>query len=80
MLSSNQKGTKGVQVRSGRKYQKTGNQVTYISDFEKNLKDTLKPSVQFGCDTFPNELMRSNFKAKPIWNKIQKHSKNAAIC
>jgi len=24
MLSSNQKGTKGVQVRSGRKYQKTG--------------------------------------------------------
>ena len=61
-------------------YEKSGNQVPYISDFEKkNLKDAHKSSVQNGCDTFPNELVWFRFEAKPIWEKIQKHCKNAVI-
>ena len=59
---------------------KSGNLVPYISDFEKKKpKDAHKMSVQNGCDTFPNELMRFWFEAKPIWDNFQKHCKNAAI-
>ena len=64
----------------GLEYEKSGNQVPYISDFEKNLKDAHKNSVQNGCDTFPNELVWFHIEAKPIWEKIQKHCKNAVIC
>ena len=65
----------------GQESEKSGNQVPYISDFEKQkLKDAHKNSVQIGCDTFPNELMRFHFEAKPIWKNIQKHCKNAVIC
>ena len=64
----------------GLEYEKSGNQVPYISDFENNLKDALKQSVQIGCDTFPNELMRFHFEAKPIWKNIRKHFKNEVIC
>ena len=55
----------------GLEYEKSGNQVPYISDFEKNLKDAYKNYVQNGCDTFPNELMRFHIEAKPIWEKIK---------
>ena len=61
-------------------YEKSGNQVPYISDFEKHLKDAHKNSVQIGCDTFPNELVWFHFEAKPIWKNIQQHCKNAVIC
>ena len=54
----------------GLEYEKSGNPVPYISDFEKNLKDAHKHSVQNGCDTFPNELMRFHIEAKPIWDTI----------
>ena len=64
----------------GPEYEKSGNQVPYISDFEKNLKDAHRNSVQNGCDTFPNELVWFHFEAKPIWKKIQKHCKNVVIC
>ena len=47
----------------------------HISQIWKNLKDALKPSVQIGCDTFPNELMRFHVEAKPIWKEILKHCK-----
>ena len=57
----------------GLEYEKSVNQVPYISDFQKTLKDTHKSSVQNGCDTFPNELMRFHIGAKPIWEEIQKH-------
>ena len=36
-------------------------------------------SVQNGSDAFPNELMRFRNEAKPIWDTIQKHCKNAVI-
>ena len=64
----------------GLEYEKSGNQVPYISDFEKNLKDAHKQSVQNGSDTFPNELVWFHVEAKPIWEKIQKRCKNAVIC
>ena len=34
-------------------------------------------SVQDGSYAFPNELMRFRFQAKPIWDKIKQHGKNA---
>ncbi len=37
----------------GLEYEKSGNQVPRISDFEKNLKDAHKTNVEIGCDTFP---------------------------
>ena len=64
----------------GLEYEKSGNQVPHISDFEKNLKDAHWNSVQNGCDTFPNELVWFHIEANPIWDKIQKHSKNVVIC
>ena len=36
--------------------------------------------MQNGCDTFPNELAWFHIEAKPIWEKIETHSKNAVIC
>ena len=47
---------------------------------KKNLKDAHNNSVQIGCDTFPNELMRFHIEAKPIWGKLKKHCKNVVIC
>ena len=64
----------------GLEYEKSGNQVPYISDFEKDLEDAHKNSVQIGCDTFPNELVWFHIEAKPIWKKIQKHCEHAANC
>ena len=64
----------------GREYEKTGNLVPSISDFETNLKDAQKNCVQNGCDTFPNELVWFHIEAKPIWAKIEKYCKNAVIC
>ena len=55
--------------------EKSVNQVPYISDFETNLKDARRISVQNGCDTFPNELMRFHGEAEPIWKEIKKHLK-----
>ena len=53
----------------------------HISQILKNkLKDALKQSVQIGRDTFPYELMRFHFEAKPIWKNIQKHRKHAVNC
>ena len=63
----------------GLKYGKSGNPVPHISDFEKYLKDAHKDYVQNGCDTFPNELMRFPFEAKPIWKEIEKLCKNEVI-
>ena len=64
----------------GLEYEKSGNQVPNISDFEKTLKDAQTNSVQDGCDTFPNELVWFHIEAKPIWDRIQKHCKYAVIC
>ena len=50
-----------------------------LKKFEKYHKDAHTKSVQNGCDAFPNELMRFRFEATPIWDKIQKHAKNAVI-
>ena len=60
-------------------YEKSGNQVPNISDLTKK-KDAHTNYVQIGCDTFPNELVWFHIEAKPIWEKIQKHHKNAIIC
>ena len=64
----------------GLKSEKPEVRAPYISDFEKNLKDAHTKYAQNGCDTFPNELVWFHIEAKPIWKKIQKHSKNAVIC
>ena len=44
---------------------------------KKYIKDAPKKTVQNGSSTFANELMRFRNEAKPIWEKIQKHCKNA---
>ena len=59
--------------------QKSGNLVPNFEKFEKYHKDAHKSSVQNGCDTFPNELLRFRFEAKLIWEKIPKHCKHAVI-
>ena len=61
------------------KSEKSGNQVPFFENVEKDLKFAHGISVQIGSDTFPNELMRFRIEAKPIWGKIQKHCKNAVI-
>ena len=61
-------------------YEKSGNQVPNISDFEKTLKDAHRNSVQNGCDTFPNELMGFHFEAESIWKKIKKQCEHTVIC
>ena len=68
------------QIYLGLEYEKSGNQVPYISDFEQKLNDTHSNSVQNGCDTFPNELVWFWFEAKPIWGKIKKYCENTVIC
>ena len=45
----------------------------------KYHKDVHTNSVQNGCDTFPNELVRFRVEAKLIWGKMQRHCKNAVI-
>ena len=57
-------------------YEKSENQVPYISDLKKQFKDAHRNSVQNGCDTFPNELVWFHFEAEPIWKKI----KNTVKC
>ena len=61
-------------------YEKPGNVVPNFGKLETYHKDAHTNSVQNGCDTFPNELMRFHFEAKPIWKKIQKQCNNAVIC
>ena len=60
--------------------EKYGNQVPHFENFEKTWKTNAHGnSVQNGCDTFPNELMRFRFEAKPIWENIQNIVTNAVI-
>ena len=63
----------------GLKSEKSGNQVPFFGKSEKYIKFAHEISVQNGCDALPNELMRFRIEAKPIWEKIQKHCKNAVI-
>ena len=59
--------------------EKSGNQVPNFEIFENYMKFAHRISVQNGSYAFPNELMRFRNEAKPIWEKIQKHCKNAVI-
>ena len=63
----------------GLEYEKSGNQVPNFDNFEKYMKFAHEISVQIGSYAFPNEVMRFRIEAKPIWEKIQKHCKNAVI-
>ena len=56
-------------------YEKSGNQVPNFEKNEKYIKDAPNKTVQNGSYAFPNELMRFRNKAKPIWEKNQKHCK-----
>ena len=60
-------------------YENSGNQVPCFEHFEKCLNFAHGISVQHGSYAFPNELMRFRNEATPIWDKIQKHCKNAVI-
>ena len=60
-------------------YEKSGNQVPNFDFVEEYLKFAHEISVQNGCDALPKELMRFRIEATPIWEKIQKHCKNAVI-
>ena len=55
----------------GLKSEKPENQVPFFDKSEKHLKFAHKISVQNGCDTFPNELMRFHIEAKPIRDKFE---------
>ena len=48
---------------------KSGNMIPNFDFFEKLMKFAHKFSVQNGCDTFPNELMRFHFKATDLEEK-----------
>ena len=63
----------------GLEYEKSGNQVLNLENFEKYEKNAHAKTMQNGSSTFANELMRFRNEAKPIWVKIQKHCKNAVI-
>ena len=61
-----------------------GDFVDYFGDeappyFRLCHKHAHNQSVQNGCYTFPNELMRFRFEAKPIGEQIRKHCKNTVI-
>ena len=60
-------------------YEKSGNQVPNFEKNEKYIKYAHGISVHNGSYAFPNELMRFRNEAKPIWENIQKHYKNAVI-
>ena len=60
-------------------YDKSGNQVPKVENFENYDKDAHENSVQNGSDAFPNELMRFRIEATPIWDTIQKRCKNEVI-
>ena len=60
-------------------YEKSGNQIPNLENFEKYIKDAPTKTVQIGSYAFANEFMRFRNEAKPIWVKIQKHCKNAVI-
>ena len=66
-------------ISLGLKSEKYGNQVPNFENVEKDLEFVHAISVHNGCDAFPNELMRFRFEAKPIWEKNQKHCKDAVI-
>ena len=57
--------------------EKYGNQIPNFENFEKSIKDAPNKTVQNGSSTFANEVMRFQNEAKPIWETIQKHCKNA---
>ena len=63
----------------GLESEQSGNQVPNLENFEKYLKFAHGISVQNGSYAFPNELMGFRSEAKPIWDTIQKHRKNAVI-
>ena len=58
--------------------EKSENQVPNFEFVEKYDKFTHAISVQNGSYAFPNELLRFQNKAKPIWVNIQKHCKHAS--
>ena len=64
----------------GLESEKSENWILIFEIFEKYIKDAPKKTVQDGSYTFPNELTRFRFKAKPIWKKKLKHRKHAVIC
>ena len=53
--------------------------VPIFENFETYIKEAPNKTVQNGSYTSQNELMRFPNEAKPIWEKIQKHFKNAVI-
>ena len=63
----------------GLESEKSGNQVPIFGFFEKYVKDAPNKTVRNGCDAFPNELVRFQNEATPIWVEIQKHYKNGVI-
>ena len=63
----------------GLEYEKSGNHIPNLGNFEKHEKDAHGKTMQNGSNTFANELMRFPNEAKPIWVEIQKHCKHAVI-
>ena len=63
----------------GLESEKSENQTPHFEISENYLKFVHSSSVHNGCDAFPNELTRFRIEAKPIWEKTQKHCKNAVI-
>ena len=63
----------------GLESEKSENWIPNFENFKKYEKDAHKKSLQNGSYTLPNELMRFQNKATPIWVEIQKHCKNAVI-
>ena len=63
----------------GQESEKSENMLPTFENCEKYIKFVHKLSVHNGSDAFPNELMRFRIEAKAIWDKIQKHCKNAVI-
>ena len=62
----------------GLESEKSENQIPNCEKW-KYLKFAHEISVQNASYAFPSELMRFRIEATPIWEKIQKHCKNAVI-
>ena len=63
----------------GLESEKSENQVPNFENFEKYFKFAPGISVHNGSYAFPNALVRFRIEATPIWEKNQKHCKNAVI-
>ena len=62
----------------GLESEQSENHITFLF-FEKYMKCAYNISVQNGSDAFPSELTRFRIEAKPIWENIEIHGKNAVI-